>query len=71
MPGTLGKARKSKRGGASAPEHCKRALGTCMTSTIRGGDTMRTAGRKCMSAFSACRGGRKASARKARKGKRR
>ena len=50
----------SKRGGASAPAHCKSNLGKCMTSTIRGGGSMRTAGKVCMKQFSHCRGGRKA-----------
>jgi len=49
----------SKRGGASAPAHCKSNLGKCMTSTIRGGGSMRTAGKVCMRQFSTCRGGKK------------
>lgn len=57
----------SKRGGASAPQHCKHQLGTCMTSTIRGGGSMKQAGKKCMTQFASCRGGRKRTGRKGKK----
>ena len=47
--------RKSRRGGAGAPAHCKRNLGKCMTTLIRDGQSMKAAGRKCMRAFAKCR----------------
>jgi hypothetical protein len=54
------KRHKSKsRGGASASPRCKSALSSCMTGVIRGGGSLRTAGKKCMSAFNNCRLGGK------------
>jgi hypothetical protein len=50
---------KSRRGGAAAPAHCKRALGKCVTQTIRVGGSMRTAGKLCMKTFNRCRSGRR------------
>jgi len=64
----------SKRGGGSAPSHCKTALRSCMTTGVRGaGTNLRALARSCMSDFNACRspkGRRKATTtkRKARKG---
>lgn len=59
----------SRRGGASAPQHCKRQLSTCFTGTVRSGGSLRTAGRACMKQFNNCRlGGKRRKSR--RKGRR-
>lgn len=45
----------SRRGGGGAPARCKSALGTCMTSQVRAGKSMKQAGGACMRAFNRCR----------------
>lgn len=57
----------SRRGGASAPQHCKKALSTCFTGTLRSGGSLRTAGKKCMTNFNVCRLGGKSRKRKSRR----
>jgi len=58
--------RKSKRGGGSASSECRSQLRVCMTDTVRGGSSMKTAGRACMGEFNNCRmkGKRKSKKRK-------
>jgi hypothetical protein len=58
-------ARKSKRGGAGAPQHCKVTLKSC----LRGGPALSAStGRTCFKAFNSCRSKKK---RSGGKGKRR
>lgn len=62
---------RSKRGGGSAPGHCKTSLRSCM---INGSarDGLRKAAKSCMSAFNECRtGGKKKRTTKKRTAKRR
>lgn len=62
----------SKRGGGSAPQACRSALGKCMVTQVRGGKTLKATGKSCMSIFNKCRtGGRKARKKTKSRGKRR
>lgn len=47
---------KSRRGGASAPQHCKASLRSC----LKGGPALdKATGKSCFKTFNKCRSGRK------------
>ena len=59
MPRRRRKVKSQTRGGASAPERCKKGLRECMVDTIREGRAFKTASGICMRAFNKCRLGRR------------
>lgn len=61
---------RSRRGGGSAPSHCKTRLRSCMVGSVARSGNLRATARGCMTDFNNCRSSGRKSRKRRRRGRR-